>query len=96
MFCWSLTPLSLSRRHFWFPQCRYYKAAKLADALQREHHYTVDEKQKSVLLTEEGYEDAEDVLEVWVTFGVSSTRWLGLSNLKCPCKAQACSQQVAQ
>ncbi len=26
----------------------------------------MDEKQKSVLLTEQGYEDAEDVLEVWV------------------------------
>ncbi len=25
----------------------------------------MDEKQKSVLLTEEGYEAAEDVLEVW-------------------------------
>ena len=48
---------------------RYYKAAKLAEALQSEHHYTVDEKQKSVLLTEQGYEDAEDVLEVWVVLG---------------------------
>ena len=44
--------------------CRYYKAAKLADALVREEHYTVDEKQKSVLMTEDGYEAAEDVLEV--------------------------------
>lgn len=30
----------------------------------REEHYTVDEKQKSVLMTEDGYEAAEDVLEV--------------------------------
>ena len=44
---------------------RYYKAAKLAAALEKGFHYTVDEKQKSVLLTEEGYEAAEDVLEVW-------------------------------
>ena len=44
---------------------RYYKAAKLAAALEKDFHYTVDEKQKSVLLTEEGYEAAEDVLEVW-------------------------------
>ena len=29
----------------------------------------MDEKQKSVLLTEQGYEDAEDVLEVWVALG---------------------------
>ena len=27
-------------------------------------HYTVDEKQKSILITEDGYEAAEDVLEV--------------------------------
>jgi preprotein translocase subunit SecA len=43
---------------------RYYKAAKLAGALARETHYTVDEKQRSVLLTEDGYEAAEDVLGV--------------------------------
>ena len=45
-------------------KCRYYKAAKLAEVLQRDEHYTVDEKQKSVLMTEDGYEAAEDVLEV--------------------------------
>lgn len=44
--------------------CRYYKAAKLAEALSKEVHYTVDEKQKSVLITEEGYEGAEEVLGV--------------------------------
>lgn len=27
-------------------------------------HYTVDEKQKAVLLTEDGYEAVEDVLQV--------------------------------
>ena len=43
---------------------RYYKAAKLAEALSKEVHYTVDEKQKSVLMTEEGYEGAEEVLGV--------------------------------
>ena len=105
----SYSSLSLARRHFWFPQCRqrldyhqcycqcrYYKAAKLADALQREHHYTVDEKQKSVLLTEEGYEDAEDVLEVWVASRVQSTRWLGFSKQKYHLEALACSQRVVQ
>lgn len=30
------------------------QAAKIADALTRDVHYTVDEKQKSVLLTEDG------------------------------------------
>lgn len=33
---------------------KYYKAAKIADALSKDVHYTVDEKQRSVLLTEDG------------------------------------------
>lgn len=36
----------------------------MAKALVRDEHYTVDEKQKNVLLTEEGYEAAEEVLQV--------------------------------
>lgn len=40
------------------------QAAKIAGALARDLHYTVDEKQRNVLLTEEGYEAAEDVLQV--------------------------------
>jgi preprotein translocase subunit SecA len=40
------------------------QAAKIADALARDVHYTVDEKQKNVLLTEDGYEAVEDVLQV--------------------------------
>ncbi|XP_022945327.1 protein translocase subunit SecA, chloroplastic [Cucurbita moschata] len=46
------------------PSDRYYKAAKLASAFERDIHYTVDEKQKTVLLTEQGYEDAEEILDV--------------------------------
>ena len=74
------------------PSSRYIKCAKLSDAMQADLHYKVDEKQKSVLLTEEvripgasdhrcaqlwnglshsscgvawqGYEVAEDILEV--------------------------------
>ncbi|CAI7776876.1 unnamed protein product, partial [Closterium sp. NIES-54] len=46
------------------PSERYYKAAKLANAFVRDVHYTVDEKQKAVLLTEEGYEEAETLLGV--------------------------------
>ncbi|XVF32999.1 hypothetical protein REPUB_Repub17cG0130500 [Reevesia pubescens] len=42
----------------------YYKAAKIAAAFERDIHYTVDEKQKTVLLTEQGYEDAEEILDV--------------------------------
>ncbi|KAK1558261.1 hypothetical protein Q3G72_000482 [Acer saccharum] len=46
------------------PSDRYYKAAKIASAFERDIHYTVDEKLKSVLLTEQGYEDAEEILDV--------------------------------
>lgn len=46
------------------PSERYYKAAKIAAAFVRDIHYTVDEKQKSVLLTEQGYEDSEEILNV--------------------------------
>ncbi|PWA94634.1 protein translocase subunit SecA protein [Artemisia annua] len=46
------------------PSEQYYKAAKIAAAFERDIHYTVDEKQKNVLLTEQGYADAEEILEV--------------------------------
>ncbi|XWS46378.1 hypothetical protein CRYUN_Cryun14cG0060600 [Craigia yunnanensis] len=46
------------------PSDAYYKAAKIATAFERDIHYTVDEKQKTVLLTEQGYEDAEEILDV--------------------------------
>ncbi|CAM8962657.1 unnamed protein product [Rhodiola kirilowii] len=46
------------------PSDQYYKAAKIAAAFERDLHYTVDEKQKNVLLTEQGYEDAEEILDV--------------------------------
>ncbi|GJP43372.1 hypothetical protein CLOM_g2845 [Closterium sp. NIES-68] len=46
------------------PSERYLTAAKIAQAFERDTHYTVDEKQKLVLLTEIGYEEAELVLKV--------------------------------
>ncbi|KAL7112385.1 hypothetical protein ACP275_04G000900 [Erythranthe tilingii] len=46
------------------PSDRYYKAAKIATAFERDIHYTVDEKQKTVLLGEQGYADAEEILDV--------------------------------
>ncbi|XP_034207874.1 protein translocase subunit SecA, chloroplastic [Prunus dulcis] len=46
------------------PSDQYYKAAKIAAVFEREIHYTVDEKQKTVLLTEQGYEDSEEILGV--------------------------------
>jgi preprotein translocase subunit SecA len=43
-------------------------AAKIAAVFERDFHYTIDEKAKSVLLQEKGYEDAEAALAVrfWV------------------------------
>lgn len=46
------------------PSDQYYKAAKIATAFERDIHYTVDEKRKTVLLTEQGYADAEEILSV--------------------------------
>lgn len=46
------------------PSDRYYKATKIASAFERDIHYTVDEKQKTILLTEQGYADAEEILDV--------------------------------
>ncbi|KAL5700591.1 hypothetical protein ACHQM5_026017 [Ranunculus cassubicifolius] len=46
------------------PSDRYYKAAKIAAAFERDLHYTVDEKQKTVLLSEQGYVDAEEILNL--------------------------------
>jgi preprotein translocase subunit SecA len=46
------------------PSERYARAAKVAAALARDVHYTVDEKQRNALLTEEGYEAVEEVLGV--------------------------------
>ncbi|XP_010422687.1 PREDICTED: protein translocase subunit SECA1, chloroplastic [Camelina sativa] len=57
------TPLIISGRAE-KPSDQYYKAAKIASAFERDIHYTVDEKQKTVLLTEQGYEDAEEILDV--------------------------------
>lgn len=46
------------------PSEKYIKADKIASVLVKDVHYTVDEKQRNVLLTEDGYEAAEDVLQV--------------------------------
>ena len=50
------------------PSSKYEMTQKLAAALERDFHYTVDEKQKNVLLTEDGYEAAEQVLNVSAPF----------------------------
>ncbi|WJX19749.1 hypothetical protein P8452_09392 [Trifolium repens] len=65
------------------PSDQYYKAAKIAEAFERDIHYTVDEKQKSVLLSEQGYEDAEEILAVkdlydpreqWASFVINAIK----------------------
>ena len=65
------------------PSEKYVKAAKLAEALVRDVHYTVDEKQRNVLVTDEGYEAAETVLGVpdlydpktqWATFVLNAIK----------------------
>lgn len=43
---------------------KYATAQKAADALTRDIHYTVNEKEQSVLLTERGYSDLEQALKV--------------------------------
>lgn len=59
------------------PSNKYEMTQKLAAALERDYHYTVDEKQKNVLLTEDGYEAAEQVLQVcsWLFDGSGKHRF---------------------
>lgn len=49
---------------------RYETANTLADALQKNVHYTVDEKNKNIVLNENGYEDSERALGVETLFEV--------------------------
>ncbi|AKG21659.1 preprotein translocase subunit SecA [Calothrix sp. 336/3] len=46
------------------PTEKYTKAALIASALNQEEHYEVDEKARNVLLTDEGFAQAENLLEV--------------------------------
>lgn len=46
------------------PTEKYLRAAAIANALQRDEHYEVDEKQRNILLTDEGFIEAEKLLEV--------------------------------
>ncbi|WP_414584000.1 preprotein translocase subunit SecA [Scytonema sp. PCC 10023] len=46
------------------PTEKYLKAAEIAIALQKEEHYEVDEKAHNVLLTDEGFAEAEQLLGV--------------------------------
>ncbi|MEW5860155.1 MAG: preprotein translocase subunit SecA [Cyanobacteriota bacterium] len=46
------------------PTEKYLKAAEIALSLQKEEHYEVDEKARNVLLTDEGFAEAEQLLGV--------------------------------
>lgn len=57
------TPLIISERTP-APTQKYETAKKAADMLTQNVHYTVDEKEQNVLLTERGYTDLEQALKV--------------------------------
>ncbi|MBR8836672.1 MAG: preprotein translocase subunit SecA [Stigonema ocellatum SAG 48.90 = DSM 106950] len=46
------------------PTEKYLQAAQIATALKKDEHYEVDEKARNVLLTDEGFAEAEDLLGV--------------------------------
>jgi preprotein translocase subunit SecA len=46
------------------PSEKYIQASLIASQLSREDHYEVDEKQRNILLTDEGFIQAEKLLEV--------------------------------
>ncbi len=46
------------------PTEKYLRAAQIAAALNKEDHYEVDEKARNVLLTDEGFAESENLLEV--------------------------------
>ncbi len=46
------------------PQEKYHRATQVANQLRKEEHYEVDEKQRNVILTDEGFAEAERLLGV--------------------------------
>jgi preprotein translocase subunit SecA len=46
------------------PSEKYMQAADIARALNKDEHYEVDEKQRTILLTDEGFIQAEELLNV--------------------------------
>lgn len=73
----SRTPLIISKQ---VPASasRYEAAVKIADALANGIHYDVDQKKKSVVLTEKGFNDAENALGVKSLFEIGDGgSWAG-------------------
>jgi preprotein translocase subunit SecA len=65
------------------PSDKYMKANKIAQAMTRDFHYTLDEKQRDILITDNGYEAAEDILEIsdlydpknqWATYLINAIK----------------------
>mmetsp|Transcript_17962 Transcript_17962/g.26591 ORF Transcript_17962/g.26591 Transcript_17962/m.26591 type:complete len:983 (+) Transcript_17962:52-3000(+) len=57
------TPLVISKQ-VPAPATKYATATQLAGALKKNLHYTVDEKNKNVILTDLGYKDSENALGI--------------------------------
>jgi len=65
------------------PSDKYVKANKIAQAMTRDFHYTLDEKQRDIFITDNGYEAAEDILETsdlydprdpWATYIINAIK----------------------
>jgi preprotein translocase subunit SecA len=65
------TPLIISKQ-VPAPANKYVAANQLASALKKSFHYTVDEKNKNVVLTEVGYRDSENALGIKDLFSIQS------------------------
>jgi len=69
------TPLIISQPDFESPQL-YRKFAKIAPTLKKDVHYTIDEKLKSVSLTEKGIEEVEKMLGIEDLYSQKAIRYL--------------------
>jgi preprotein translocase subunit SecA len=65
------TPLIISKQ-VPAPANKYSTANELAGALKKNYHYTVDEKNKNIVLTEVGYRDSENALGIESLFAIGS------------------------
>jgi len=65
------TPLIISKQVD-APANKYATANTLAGALQKDVHYTVDEKNKNCILTEQGYQDSENALGIPSLFAIQA------------------------
>jgi preprotein translocase subunit SecA len=65
------------------PCNKYKKANKIAQAMTKGIHYRLDEKQRNVLITDDGYEAVEEILQIsdlydprdqWATFVINAIK----------------------